>query len=186
MSERFTGTVEELGRVQVAGLVAWITAIPFEEWPQQTRLADGAIRPAMVTDLEWHGFGEAVRPLVGENAHNVMLTVLMPGHDIPPHIDQQPPYWLHRVHAPLTTNDVSRFIVGEQAQPCRGHWNGELSQAWQRWTLRSPELGHIKSVALVRLDDTPAHGPLGEMFDAVRLPSYTLAPGFAAVCMMGH
>jgi hypothetical protein len=75
-------------------------------------------------------------------------------------------------------------IVGVQAQPCRGNWSGELLQAWQRWTLRSPELGHIKSVALVRLDDTPAHGPLGEMFDAVRLPSYTLAPGFAAVCMM--
>jgi hypothetical protein len=77
-------------------------------------------------------------------------------------------------------------IVGVQAQPCRGNWNSELSQAWQRWSLRSPELGHIKSVALVRLDDTPAHGPLGELFDVVRLPSYTLAPGFAAVCMMGH
>lgn len=75
-------------------------------------------------------------------------------------------------------------IVGVQAQPCRGNWNGELSQAWQRWTLRAPELGHIRSVALVRLDDTPAHGPLGEIFDAVRLPSYTLAPAFAAVCMM--
>jgi hypothetical protein len=77
-------------------------------------------------------------------------------------------------------------IVGVQAQPCRGNWTGELSQAWQRWSLRSPELGHIRSVALVRLDDTPAHGPLSEMFDAVRLPLYTLAPGFAAVCMMGH
>ncbi len=77
-------------------------------------------------------------------------------------------------------------IVGVQAQPCRGNWDGELSQAWQRWTLRAPELGHIKSVALVRLDDTPAQGPLGEMFDAVRLPSHTLAPHFAAVCMMGH
>ncbi len=77
-------------------------------------------------------------------------------------------------------------IVGVQAQPCRGNWNGELSQAWQRWTLRSPELAYVKSVALVRLDDTPAHGPLGEVFDAIRLPSYTLAPGFAAVCMMEH
>jgi hypothetical protein len=75
-------------------------------------------------------------------------------------------------------------IVGVQAQPCQGNWVNELSQAWQRWTLRSPELSHIASVALVRLDDTPANGPLDEVFNAVRLPSHTLAPGFAAVCMM--
>lgn len=75
-------------------------------------------------------------------------------------------------------------IVGVQAQPCQGNWNGELAQAWRRWTLRSPELSAISSVALVRLDDTPPVGPLGDVFDAVRLPSHTLAPGFAAVCMM--
>jgi hypothetical protein len=75
-------------------------------------------------------------------------------------------------------------IVGVQAQPSRGNWNSDLAQAWQRWTLRSPELAAIRRVALVRLDDTPAQGPLGELFDAVRLPSYTLAPSFAAVCMM--
>jgi aspartyl/asparaginyl beta-hydroxylase (cupin superfamily) len=41
-----------------------------------------------------------------------MLTVVMPGHSIPPHVDEQPEAWLARIHVPLTTNDESRFIVG--------------------------------------------------------------------------
>lgn len=75
-------------------------------------------------------------------------------------------------------------IVGVQAQPSRGNWNNDLAQAWQRWMLRSPELAAIKSVALLRLDDTPAQGPLNAVFDEVRLPTSTLSPSFAAVCMM--
>lgn len=117
---RFTGSVELLAPVaDVEPLVEWITAIPFEDWPQQTRLEDSAIRPAMVTDLMWHGFASHALPYIeqvmpqftGARATNVMLTVVMPGHSIPPHIDQQPPQWLGRVHVPLTTNDESQFIV---------------------------------------------------------------------------
>lgn len=113
---RFTGSVEWLATVhEIAPLVEWITAIPFEEWPQQTRLEDGAIRPAMVQDQSWHGFGEMAAPYLihtlGQPLHAI-LTVVMPGHSIPPHIDEQGPSWLCRVHIPLTTNDESQFIVG--------------------------------------------------------------------------
>jgi hypothetical protein len=77
-------------------------------------------------------------------------------------------------------------IVGVQAQPCRSDWQADLAQAWQRWSLRAPELAGIDSVALLRSDETPASGTLSDLFNAVRLPSFTLAPAFAAVCMMGH
>lgn len=116
---RFTGTVAYLAEADVRPIVDWITAIPFEDWPQQTPIDDG-LRPAMVNDPEWHGFGAMVAPLVAEllewfpgaKATNLLLTVIMPGHGIPTHTDTQPDHWVCRVHAPLTTNDVSRFVVG--------------------------------------------------------------------------
>ncbi len=43
----------------------------------------------------------------------------------------------------------SGCIVAVQAQALRGPWQSELPQAWQRWTLRAPELGEIAQVALV-------------------------------------
>lgn len=115
---RFAGTVELLGPVEVADIVDWIAAIPFEDWPQQTPIDDG-LRPAMVKDPTWHGFAHAVAGVLGQSpavgrVTNVMLTVVMPGHSISPHIDEQPPHWLGRVHVPLTTNDESRFIVGAE------------------------------------------------------------------------
>lgn len=132
--ERFAGTVARLGAVEPSAIVDWITAIPFEEWPQQTRLEDGGLRPAMVKDPAWHGFDEFARPLVdavvaehfnGRAASNVMLTVVMPGHSIPPHVDEQPPNWQCRVHVPLTTNPVSRFVVGAE------HHHMEVGMAYQ-------------------------------------------------------
>jgi hypothetical protein len=117
--DRFSGTVEYLCDVEVGSIVEWITAIDFADWPQQTPIDDG-LRPAMVKDPFWHGFAAAVAPVIaavnlsGAPA-NVMLTVVMPGHDIPTHTDAQPPNWLCRVHVPLTTNDVSRFVVGGES-----------------------------------------------------------------------
>jgi hypothetical protein len=118
--ERFTGTVAPLGPVDATGMTEWIIAIPFEEWPQQNRLADGLLRPAMVNDLSWHRFGEIAGPVVsglmpqfqGCNAINWLLTVNMPGAGIDPHVDQQPEHWVARVHVPLTTTPESRFEVG--------------------------------------------------------------------------
>ncbi|NHZ89728.1 hypothetical protein F2P45_12000 [Massilia sp. CCM 8733] len=74
-------------------------------------------------------------------------------------------------------------IHAVQAQALRGPWENELPQAWQRWTLRAPELGEIAQVALVSLDERPAAQALPEHFDMVKLPPAP-APGYAAVAMM--
>ena len=120
--ERFSGTVEPLCDVQVGAVVEWITAIPFADWPQQRPIDDG-LRPAMVKDLGWHGFGGIVWALIEDvmgnfpmaRSANAMLTVVMPGHRIPPHTDAQPHNWMTRIHVPLTTNAESKFIVGGES-----------------------------------------------------------------------
>lgn len=76
-------------------------------------------------------------------------------------------------------------IVGVQAQALRGPWENELPQAWQRWTLRAPELGEIAQVALVSLDERPSTLALPDWFEPVVLPTPP-APGYAAVAMMGY
>ncbi|MES2298402.1 MAG: hypothetical protein V4582_15260 [Pseudomonadota bacterium] len=76
-------------------------------------------------------------------------------------------------------------ITGVHAQACRGNWQAELAQAWQRWTLRVPQLAAIGQVALVKLDEA-ANGALPEPFHAARLPLHALAPAYAAVSMMGR
>lgn len=116
---RFTGAVERLGAVDIAPMVAWITAIPFEDWPQQTRWNGVALRPAMVNDPWWHGMSQQMQPLVDQvlsmvpdtSPYNDMLSVVMPGQEIPPHVDKVAPDWLVRVHVPLTTDPASRFVV---------------------------------------------------------------------------
>lgn len=117
---RFTGTVEYLADVDAGPTVAWIAAIPLQDWHQQSRTE---LRPAMMTDLAWHGFGEIVAPVVNEimehfpgcRADQRMLSAVMPGHFIEPHTDSQPANWLCRVHVPLISNDESSFIVGDKA-----------------------------------------------------------------------
>ncbi len=119
--QRFVGSCKKLGEIDTSKVCAWIGAIAFEDWPQQHRLLDGNIRPAMVTDPAWHGFGQVVAGMVDElmlcyfpncAAYQSMLSVVMPGHAIEPHRDSQASYWLARVHVPLTTNHKSKFIVG--------------------------------------------------------------------------
>jgi hypothetical protein len=112
--------VTPFAAVDVAGLAAWISAIDFGDWPQQHRLAEGAIRPAMVTDLRWHDFGARTDAIVARLAsqfvaaepNNRMLSVVMPGHRIEPHRDAQTPGWVTRVHVPIATNARAAFIVG--------------------------------------------------------------------------
>jgi hypothetical protein len=105
--------------IDVAELSAWITAIDFAEWPQQHRV-DAQLRPAMVTDGEWRGFGERATPIVEKllmrfpptaQAFNWMLSVVMPGHSIAPHVDAQGPTWIGRVHVPLTSNASAVMVV---------------------------------------------------------------------------
>lgn len=47
-------------------------------------------------------------------------------------------------------------ITALQSQPCGGKWTIELPQAWQRWTLRAPELAGIDQVIVINLDAEPA------------------------------
>lgn len=116
-------------QVDVADLAAWIAGIDFALWPQQHRLEDGKLRPAMVTDLAWHGFGERTDAFSKEIArgylkaahkvvYNRMLSVVMPGHSIPPHVDAQESDWIRRIHVPLVTNEKAYMIIDGVAE----HW----------------------------------------------------------------
>ena len=117
MISRFRGSVSHLACVDVSSLISWIEAISLGQWPQQSR---HELKPAMVTDPNWFGFGAMADPLVqtlmthfaGCRSHNLMLSAVMPGHCIEPHADQQADTWLCRVHVPLLSNEKSRFIVG--------------------------------------------------------------------------
>lgn len=40
-------------------------------------------------------------------------------------------------------------IAAIQTQPCGAGWHAELAQAWQRWTLRAPELAGIAEILVV-------------------------------------
>lgn len=42
-------------------------------------------------------------------------------------------------------------VTAIAAQPCGAAWHGELVQAWQRWTLRAPELALLTDIAVVDL-----------------------------------
>jgi hypothetical protein len=118
--DRFSGTCEYLAPASSRAMAGWIETVPFEEWPQQHRLEDGKVRPSMVTDLSWNDFGKYADPVVlellerfpGCRAFQQMLSVVMPGHSIPPHTDSQASYWVCRVHVPLTSNPLSKFMVG--------------------------------------------------------------------------
>jgi len=111
----------------ISAVLAWITSIDFALWPQQHRI-DDQLRPAMVNDIEWHGFGSHTDDLVKELlvefslqlvvefplryvAFNRMLSVVMPGHSIPPHVDAQQPEWITRVHVPITTNERAFMTI---------------------------------------------------------------------------
>ncbi|HAT32025.1 MAG TPA: hypothetical protein DCW29_14565 [Janthinobacterium sp.] len=67
-------------------------------------------------------------------------------------------------------------IVAVQTQNCPPAWQAELAQAWQRWTLRAPELAGIDEVAVLDLSGAPA---------AELAPRFKLAP-LAAPELMGE
>lgn len=111
--------VAPLGAVDATPMADWIAGIPLTAWPQQNP-PDGELKPAMICDLNWRGFGAYAQPIVDHvmaryfqncAAYQQMLSVVMPGHDIPAHRDLQGPKWLTRVHVPLATNRRSKFIV---------------------------------------------------------------------------
>ena len=106
--------VESFAKVKIEAMAVWIAAIPFTDWPQQSP----ELRPAMVTDLNWHGFGIMSWPVIHalgfdeSQAYNLMLSVVMPKHSIPQHRDEQGKDWLFRVHVPLLSNAEAIFTSG--------------------------------------------------------------------------
>ena len=112
------GTVEQFATVDCSAMAAWLQSIPFKKWPQQSPAPDGSLRPAMVTDWNWHRFGEHAKPIVEALGFNRtsqwMLSAVMPGQEIPPHVDEQPSDWLYRVHVPILSNPQAIFRCGGQ------------------------------------------------------------------------
>lgn len=115
--------VTAIAEVDIADLARWIGGVPLDAWPQQPGTV---LRPAMVTDLEWQGFGRRTDDLVhqvmmhldrGTVAYLRMLSAVMPGHSITPHADHQLAGWIGRVHIPLVSNDAAVFVVGGEI-----HW----------------------------------------------------------------
>lgn len=112
----------ELDPATLHRVIAWLESIPFASWPQQHRLADGLLRPAMVTDLGWQSFGEVTADLVRSatppsmshlRERNRLLSVVMPGALIEPHTDELGSDWHTRIHVPLLTNPDAMFISGD-------------------------------------------------------------------------
>ena len=60
-------------------------------------------------------------------------------------------------------------VTAIQSQPCSPAWHGELAQAWQRWTLRAPELVAVADVAVVDLSGQPAGLAAGQLPGRFRL-----------------
>jgi hypothetical protein len=119
---RFLGTVEPfavLDPAKIETVAAWLP--PFEEWPQQKPHGVLPLKPAMMSNATWYGFGEMFDPLVvdilehypGGIAQQRMLSVVMPHDEIPPHTDAQCPEWVERIHVPLTTNLDAVFVCDD-------------------------------------------------------------------------
>lgn len=72
-------------------------------------------------------------------------------------------------------------IVAIQSQPASGAWRQELPQAWQRWTLRLPELAAIEHVAVVDPGTAARIGPHIAPGAIVQLVADTLPPRFRIV-----
>jgi len=54
----------------------------------------------------------------------------------------------------LATSSKGR-ITAIHSQPCATAWGDELERAWQRWSLRTPQLDAIEQVALIDLSGAP-------------------------------
>ena len=115
--------VEFLAKVNISSIVEWLALIDFTEWPQMQDMERKGTKPEMVimvADTTWHNFGEVVKPVIDSltptecTAVNPMLSLIMPGYSIRPHVDEQPPYWCYRIHVPLITNPDAIFIADNE------------------------------------------------------------------------
>lgn len=60
-------------------------------------------------------------------------------------------------------------IATIQSQPCGAAWHTELPQAWQRWSLRAPELAAVGDIAVVDLSGRPGGAAAGQLPGLFRL-----------------
>lgn len=130
IDRRFMGTVQRLGPVNTRVVLDWLKAIPYEQWPQQHPI-HGQMRPAMINVRSWYQFGVITDPLAerilstmtdGAVELNRLLSVVMPGHGIEPHVDKHTANWWGRIHVPMTDAPLSRFIVGGEAHHLEPGW----------------------------------------------------------------
>lgn len=150
MSERAPISVLATG-LDVDAIVSWISEIPITEWPSGD---PHVIRPAMITNPEWRGFGERVEGLVQKlmsmaarsaYAKNRWLSVVMPGHTIEPHTDAAEPGWLSRIHVPLITNPNALTMAGEDDEPYQmqvgsAYWFDKTARHWVTNAGESPRI----------------------------------------------
>ncbi|MEC5161781.1 MULTISPECIES: hypothetical protein [unclassified Janthinobacterium] len=73
-------------------------------------------------------------------------------------------------------------IVALHAQACPDDWRAELARAWQRWSLRAPELATLARVAVVDLSGASADAAADAPGGALAAP---FVPAAAAMAQLG-
>lgn len=114
--------IKRLCEVDVSELARWVCAIPLTSWPQQDRISPDSVWPAMVSDLEWHHFGEVTNDLVsqimvsfpGQFATDRRLAIIVAGQEIAMHDDRQDDTFIARVHVPVITNDKAVMVFEDE------------------------------------------------------------------------
>lgn len=141
VNPRKTGSVRQLGKVDIAALRTAVLAIPEAVWN-----AENSVKPnrfealdrtrhivfRFVTGFEdwrsaqnlrlWEEWRHLLEPVLAEATKTygyargsyprIMLARMAPGGVIHPHRDANPAAkWPHKIHVPLLTNDKTRFFV---------------------------------------------------------------------------
>lgn len=129
---RFSGTIEKIGEgIDVKSMADWVSSIPLTDWPAARPPYVSCepyllIRPAIVNDSNWHGFGDHARwfldqirgldfPLLrGKKFYDFKISTIVPEQFLGSHRDTMAPdgnRWAFRVHVPIITNPNSFFIM---------------------------------------------------------------------------
>lgn len=129
---RFNGTIEKIGDgIDVRSMKEWVSSIPLTDWPQSrppftVHDAYTLVRPAIVNDPNWRGFGEQARNLLNDirqkNFHALQakkfydfkISTIVPEQFLGTHRDEMAEdakRWCFRVHVPIITNPHSFFIL---------------------------------------------------------------------------
>lgn len=129
---RFSGTIKKIGGgIDVQSMADWVTQIPLSEWPPARPPYVSCepyllIRPSIVNDQNWHGFGEQAKRLMDQirslnfpalgskKFYDFKISTIVPEQFLGSHRDTMAPdgnRWAYRVHVPIITNPKSFFIM---------------------------------------------------------------------------